>query len=350
MNEKTQPSSSKAANVAETSQNHVPHSNGNEVGNNSQFANGNGRNGLNTGRGGYSYRGRGGMSGRGNYGGTYLNSERKYSVVNNGEKGKNVVSEVTENQKKGNVKAKPKEPQVKHIAQKKFTTKNRFAALASEEEEDVQNEIEGIKIKIDVSCEMGIDISSEERDKWPKDLQDYYEQKCSFMGKMEKIEKLKKKIIKLSNDINSRSKSIEAKVTEEANDMVAEEMESTGVSRDQAFSKVYNEFYSKESKEIQKLNLRKQLADVELFIVSKKPSSEIPTKGWTKEMVEFYDVRVAELSKSGMVNDAVMVDEVGNDSTAHADFIVQNNVSSPADAAMASVLGNVDAGPSSLVK
>ena len=67
-------------------------------------------------------------------------------------------------------------------------------------------------------------------------------------------------------------------------------------------------------------------------------------------MVEFYDVRVAELSKSGMVNDAVMVDEVGNDSTAHADFIVQNNVSSPADAAMASVLGNVDAGPSSLVK
>ena len=85
---------------------------------------------------------------------------------------------------------------------------------------------------------MGIDISSEERDKWLKDLQDYYEQKCSFMGKMEKIEKLKKKIIELSNDISSRSKSTEAKVIEEANDLVAEEMESTGVSRDQAFSKV----------------------------------------------------------------------------------------------------------------
>ncbi|PWA74697.1 Phytosulfokine [Artemisia annua] len=84
--------------------------------------------------------------------------------------------------------------------------------------------------------------------------------------------------------------------------MVAEEMESSGISRGQAFSKIYNEFYMKEVKEIHKLNFRKQLAEVELFIVSEQPSSDIPTKGWTKEMVEFYDVRVAELSKSGKIS------------------------------------------------
>ncbi|PWA52084.1 hypothetical protein CTI12_AA458220 [Artemisia annua] len=282
MNVKTQPSSSRAAEMAGTSQKNVPVSNGNEVGNNTQVTYGNGRNGMNTGRGGYSYRGRGGMSGR-----------------------------AMENQKKDNEKSKPKETQVKHIAQKNFTTKNRYAALADEEDDDMQNEIRGIKINIDVACEMGIDISSKERSKWPKELQEYYEQKCMFIGNKEKIEKLKKLIVELNSDIASRSKSIEAKVTEEANDMVTEEMESTGVSRGPALNKVYNELYNNEVKQIQQLNFRKQLAEVELFVVSEQPSSEIDKKGWTKETVEYYEVRVAEIKKNVMDISVVIEDEVG---------------------------------------
>ncbi|PWA90162.1 Phytosulfokine [Artemisia annua] len=173
----------------------------------------------------------------------------------------------------------PKETQVKHIAQRNFTTKNRYAALVDEEGEDVQNELEGIKINIDVACEMGIDISNEERSKWPKELQEYYEQKCLVMGKNEKFEKLKKIVDELNNEITSRSKSIEAKVTEEANDMVAEEMESTGASRGPALKKVYSELYNSEVKQIQQLNFRKLLAEVELFIVLEQPSSEVAKTG-----------------------------------------------------------------------
>ena len=133
--------------------------------------------------------------------------------------------------------------------------------------------------------------------------------------------KLKEKINELESNISSRCKSIEAKATEEANDRVTEEMESTGDTRSKAFSKVYNDAYNNEVKVIQQLNFRKQLADVELFIVSDQPTSDLTSKGWTKEMMDYYEVRVAEISKSGNDNNkdknfvVVMEDEVGVDSS-----------------------------------
>ncbi|PWA61076.1 reverse transcriptase domain, Reverse transcriptase zinc-binding domain protein [Artemisia annua] len=233
MPDKAQPSPTKPNDGAGTSQNNVHPTSNNYMGTNSHTGVNGGRGGVYFGRGGYNVRGRGGMNGRGgmygrgNYGGSNLNNEKKYVHINASEKGKNVVSEELTNLKKDSDKVKGKETQVKHIAQKNFTTKNRFAALADDGKEDEQNELIGIKINIDVACEMGIDISNEERSKWPKELQEYYAQKCSIMGKQEKVVKLKEKIVELESNISSRCKSIEAKATEEANDRVTEEMEAT---------------------------------------------------------------------------------------------------------------------------
>ncbi|PWA38380.1 hypothetical protein CTI12_AA581960 [Artemisia annua] len=235
MPDKAQPSPTKPNDGAGTSQNNVHPTSNNYMGTNSHTGVNGGRGGVYFGRGGYNVRGRGGMNGRGgmygrgNYGGSNLNNEKKYVHINASEKGKNVVSEELTNLKKDSDKVKGKETQVKHIAQKNFTTKNRFEALADDGKEDEQNELIGIKINIDVACEMGIDISNEERSKWPKELQEYYVQKCSIMGKQEKVVKLKEKIVELESNISSRCKSIEAKATEEANDRVTEEMEATGM-------------------------------------------------------------------------------------------------------------------------
>ena len=176
------------------------------------------------------------------------------------------------------------------------------------------------------------------------------------MGKEEKVIKLKEKIAELESSISSRCKSIEAKATEEANDCVTDEMEATGNTRSQAFSKVYNDAYSNEVKVIQQLNFRKQLAEVELFIVFEQPSSDLKSKGWSKEMLDYYEVRIAELSKGGNGNnndkrfDSEMVEEVGEDSSAHALFMTQNNVSGVVDASIAGMGTSGDGGTSSYIQ
>ena len=49
-------------------------------------------------------------------------------------------------------------------------------------------------------------------------------------------------------------------------------------------------------------------------------------------------------------NESAMEEEVGTDSSAHADFMTQNIVSNTVDAAMAEMVSNVNAGSSSSLK
>ena len=50
--------------------------------------------------------------------------------------------------------------------------------LVDENEDDMMNELQGIKVNIDVACEMGLPIDDEVSSKWPEDLQQYYKDKC----------------------------------------------------------------------------------------------------------------------------------------------------------------------------
>lgn len=285
-----------------------------------------------------------------------MNTERKFVPGKNNVKDKQPISENVQKNEKGKEGAIAKDNQVKHIAQKNFNTNNRFAALASEGDEDTQNELLGIRVNIDVAVEMGVNIDKEIRDKWPKELQEYYEKRCSEVKKNASKLKLKEKIDSLEVEICKSNSGITANVHRIAEDMVAGEMESTGVSREQAFGVVYDIAYRDEIRRIHELVLIKQLAVVELFIESEQPFDNLVKEGWTDEMVVFYESRMLEKNGNGNKEGnefrsvEAMVEEVGQDCTAHAGFITQNNVSSPADAAMAKDLGNVDAGPSSFIK
>ena len=192
--------------------------------------------------------------------------------------------------------------------------------------------------------------------KWPLDLQEYYKKKCAAMKNSDKRDLLINKIRILTGNIDTSRANIEQNCHKLASEAVVFEMESTGTSREQAFGAVYNEVFKKEMSRIHGMVLKKQLAEVELFILSGKPFTEAMKQGWSDDMVEFYMDRITKMdegmNKEGDVlkTDVVMDEEVGNDNSAHAEFITQNIVSNAVDAAMANMVNNDNAGPSSFIK
>ena len=176
------------------------------------------------------------------------------------------------------------------------------------------------------------------------------------MKSSDKRDLLVNKIRMLVGDINNSRTNIEINCHKKANEGVAFEMESTGVSREQAFGVVYSNVYTNQMDRIQGLVLKKQLAEVELFILSGKSLTEAVKESWTKDMVEFYKDRMSNYEKGKNIEgdvskaDISMEDEVANDSSADADFMTQNIVSNVVDAAMVNIIDNENAGPSSSVK
>ena len=191
---------------------------------------------------------------------------------------------------------------------------------------------------------------------WPKDLQDYYKLKYDTMKKNDKKALLLNKIKILNKDIATSKNEIEVKSQRSANEGVVFEMENTGVNREQAFGIVFDKAYRQEVVRIQGLMLRKQIAEVELFILSGKPLNDEVRKGWNDEMIEFYVNRLNEMEKTknqdggDLKNTCSFEDEVSNDPSAHADFMTQNNVSNVMDTSMASMVDNGVAASTSNVK
>ncbi|PWA93695.1 ATPase, F1/V1/A1 complex, alpha/beta subunit, Zinc knuckle CX2CX4HX4C [Artemisia annua] len=186
-------------------------------------------------RGGPGFRGRGGFTGRGGNNGYQAYNEKKNYQAKNNVKGKDVVVENVQNQEKKQEADKTKENNVKYIAQRNFISKNKFDVLARGEVDDNVNEWQGVKVNIDVACEMGIPFDEDEMSKWPNDLQNYYKDKCAAMKNSDKRDLLLNKVRMLVGDINSSRTNIEQNCHKKANEGVAFEMESSGVSREQAF-------------------------------------------------------------------------------------------------------------------
>ncbi|PWA93432.1 DUF4283 domain-containing protein [Artemisia annua] len=188
------------------------------------------RNGVFMGRGGPSFRGRGGYGGRGGFNGVATVNEKRYDAVKN--TGKDKESVMVDKQQQSNKEVAVgegiKKNEVKHIAQRDFKTSNRYAALANDNGDDMVNELQGIKVNIDVACEMGIPIDDEVSSKWPEDLQQYYKDKCVNMHKGEKIVMLQNKIQILEKEIVSGRNGIDANSKKKADEGVVFEMESTG--------------------------------------------------------------------------------------------------------------------------
>nr|GEW19074.1 hypothetical protein [Tanacetum cinerariifolium] len=267
------------------------------------------RGGLNFGRGGFSNIGMGGMNGRG------LGS---VGPMSNGKKNVSVREDV-QGQENTQKKKSNDDNNVKFIARRDFSTKNIFSILAEVEEEDMANEERGIKANIDGKRKLLIN-----------------------------------KIRILEGDISLRRENIKFKSQKVANEGVVYEMENTSDTREQAFGAVYDEAYRKELELIHDLTLKKQLTKVEVFVLSSLPLTNAVRESWTNEMVEFYKDKLNDngqdgsVVNKGIIFEGFMDDEVGRDTSAHENFITQNNVSICVDATMADTIGSFDAGSDKL--
>ncbi|GJY55986.1 zinc knuckle CX2CX4HX4C containing protein [Tanacetum coccineum] len=192
-------------------------------------------------RGGYNVRGRGGR------GGIYQkeNNESvgmKFVPVRNvGKRVDNV--QVMEGEGSGNRANKGKnvdnvksEAVKKTYEKKPVTVKNSFDALAEDS------------------------IDESEKKRWSDDLIKYYADKCEAKARQNLIDGLKWRIAKLKQDIVAN---------EEAQKQCVALMKTDGITRNQAFGKIYDETYRSEPIKINDMRLEQQRAKVELFFYSK---------------------------------------------------------------------------------
>ena len=119
-----------------------------------------------------------------------------------------------------------------------------------------------------------------------------------------------------------------------------------GISENQAYGKIYDEVYRDELKRINELTMKKQLADVELFFKTGQVFTLLELETWTEEMLDFYKSTIGDAGfkriKEQIQNDNIvaMIEEVAEDTSAHASFMTQNNVSATIDPTMAKVLSS----------
>ncbi|PWA52672.1 hypothetical protein CTI12_AA451060 [Artemisia annua] len=166
---------------------------------------------YNVNRGGFNGRGRGrnGMMGRSNVNqrSNYENHSMRYVQVEGGVKTVD-EAQVWETKNKGNQGNKGKNVlnsndglSNKNKGEKKISIQNSFGVLANEVVEEGSVEWSQMRKKIDLACDLGMQIAESEKTKWSDDLRKYYEGKCAAKAKGKMMEGLKWRILKLQKDI-----------------------------------------------------------------------------------------------------------------------------------------------------
>ncbi|GJT13940.1 RNA-directed DNA polymerase, eukaryota, reverse transcriptase zinc-binding domain protein [Tanacetum coccineum] len=297
-----------------------------------------GRGGLNGGRGGLSG-GRGGMYQRGNNG---VLGAKFVPVRNTGKQIDNVhimddnvdsssgdKSKITNNAKSGNMK--------KVIERDEIHVENSFSALNDEIFEIGGEEWVQAKSKIDLAVELGMQIEDNEKKRWSYDLVKYYADKCDVQVKVNMIAGLRWRIAKLQKDIVHRNTCVSRVANEEAEKRCVALMKKEGITRTQAFGKIYEETYREELIKINSLQIEKQKAEVELFFYSEEVLTEEIRNDWTDEMVMQYEGLMGE-KVNKIMNESLqgsqmecMDDEVAEDMSGTAKFMARNEVSDVVD-------------------
>ncbi|GJZ78963.1 putative RNA-directed DNA polymerase [Tanacetum coccineum] len=152
------------------------------------------------------------------------------------------------------------------------------------------NGMSNTKKGIDEACEKGLHINVEEKNNWSSDLWDYFKFKMQELVKKQSIDDLELRIKNLERQVNRSTKMIAMESCDKANVMMKSVMIEQGLTQNQAYGKVYRD----ELNRIKEMSLKLQLAEVELFF------------------------------KTGNED---MVEEVAEDRSASAQFIVQDVIS-----------------------
>ena len=199
--------------------------------------------------------------------------------------------------------------QQKNGGQPEILTNNRYASLIDADEDVAM--VDGIDVGVNTSTGIGANSSSDV---------------------------IIKKISDLENEIVESNRCIGSNANKRAKEMLNGRMKKTGQTSNVALSKLYDEMYREELGRIQDLKTRKQLLEVHLFISLNIPLSDELKNEWTDEMLEYF----FKLKNGGVKDQAgascseAMMDEIAEDTSAHAGFMTQNNVSNVVDAQMQS--------------
>ncbi|PWA48403.1 hypothetical protein CTI12_AA491350 [Artemisia annua] len=268
----------------------------------------------NVNRGGFNGRGRGGFNSRGGGAQRMNNGGRNNNMQPLPTKNKEVNTDGShEVMEKVEVDGKSKDMgnvgnrgtgDSKKFMQSELNTSNRFNALADEIIEEGSEEWHKMKHKITLACDLGMQFSVEEMGRWSKDLKKYYEEKCASKEKGKKIIELQSKMSKLQKDISYSNRNVAMTAKDKADKLCNMGMIEDGLTRNQNFSKVYDNAYKEELKRINELVREKGKAEVEFFVETEQVMTE--------EVKSVLDK---------------MEDEVAEETNGNANFMTQNVVS-----------------------
>ncbi|GKC42552.1 zinc knuckle CX2CX4HX4C containing protein [Tanacetum coccineum] len=273
-------------------------------------------------REGYYGRGRGGMNVRGGMSGRGT----MYQRVNNNENnmrfvlmksGIQLVDEVQivkeksigKENDKGKKEIREKGGNKQQTSKKNgIYMKNSFSVLTYEVIEEGSEEWSQMKAKIDLACTLGMQIDVNEKRKWSKDLEKYYDDKC-------------------------KAKNVAMVANKDANSLCPGLMKETGITRNQAYMKLYNESYRKELLKLNEWRVEKQKTEVELFFYSEQVLTKEVRKTWTYEMIAQYECLIGE-KVDDMIRDSFdqsvkecMEEDVAEEVTGTARFMTKDEVS-----------------------
>ncbi|GJT13944.1 hypothetical protein Tco_0860986 [Tanacetum coccineum] len=238
------------------------------------------------------------------------------------------------------------------------SVENRFDVLNEVIDVEVSDDWEEVRARITTACNSGLPIAEEEINKWPDDIVKLYKEKWKKRSYVEKspaelklievMESLHNRIVQLNENLHVNARANALRLVKETDD-------ATGVKSN---SNLYTKFYDQSCREdlikVEELQWERRRAEVDLFMLAKRPLMDDFKEIWTDDMVEYFVERCEEIKndeKNGhYAEDSGFDDmeEVGEDVSGSANFVTQNEVSSDIDGSMAHMQGGLAAHPSNL--
>ncbi|GKC55611.1 hypothetical protein Tco_1083209 [Tanacetum coccineum] len=180
-------------------------------------------------------------------------------------------------------------------------SKNMLYELSDEAQIEEKLNWDTVKARIDDIFANSLYVSNEEKDNWPHDLKDYYKKKCQDMAHNMDIGELKLKITNLEKQTSYSNKNVVMDSNKKAYSRCKGLMDETGMTRNQAHRKAYNEAYRDEMERINGLVLKKHLAEVDLFFATGQVLTIYEVDTWTDEMIDSYKAKVGVEAFENMV-------------------------------------------------
>ncbi|GJU38598.1 zinc knuckle CX2CX4HX4C containing protein [Tanacetum coccineum] len=215
-------------------------------------------------RGGFGGRGRGGFGGRGfgdqrvykNDNFRFVHVRKNSKVVNdsgnaNGKKNdsKNEMDvdtngsgvNDTDGMNSGNLDDGRKNVKKKFSNKNEGGSNNMFSVLTDDFDVEREIDCDALMTRIDEACEKNLHISIQEREKWPKEVMDYYCIKMQELVKKSSVDDLRLKITKFERQIAHSSNMVAIESSNKAKSMVKSVMIEHKLTQNQAYGKIYDQ-------------------------------------------------------------------------------------------------------------